>query len=93
MEAPQDAFDLLHYMIEKRSKRGNRTVVDATNLRPEDRKHLVRIAKKYHVFPVAVVLDIPEQECYKRHESREDRNFGKHYPKMVFFGIELLAVF
>ena len=33
-----DAFDALYYMIEKRLARGKLTVVDATNVRAEDRK-------------------------------------------------------
>src|SRR5216684_1946582 len=37
-----DAFDALYYMIEKRLARGKLTVVDATNVRAEDRKRLIR---------------------------------------------------
>src|ERR1700733_15297096 len=39
-----DAFDALYYILEKRLARGKLTVVDATNVRPEDRKRLVETA-------------------------------------------------
>ena len=41
-----DAFDALYYILEKRLARGKLTVVDATNVRPEDRKRLVEISRQ-----------------------------------------------
>ncbi len=73
-----EAFDLLHSIIHQRLRLGRLTVVDATNVRPEDRKHLVRIAREHHVLPVAVVFDIPEKVCHERNASRPDRDFGPH---------------
>ncbi len=78
MKATNDAFDLVHFMIEKRLKRGRLTVVDATNLRPESRKSLLRIAKKYHVLPIAIILNIPQRICIKRNKTRTDRVLPKH---------------
>lgn len=72
------AFDLLHEIIRKRLELGRLTVADATNVRPEDRKHLVRIAREYHVLPVAIVFDIPEKVCHERNTQRPDRSFGPH---------------
>lgn len=72
------AFDLLHTIVRKRLKLGRLTVVDATNVRPEDRKHLVRLAREHHVLPVAVVFDIPEKVCHERNATRSDRDFGPH---------------
>jgi protein phosphatase len=76
--ATSDAFELLHYIVAKRLKRGLLTVVDATNVQPDSRKHLIQLARDYHVLPVAIVLDMPERVCYERNDLRPDRNFGKH---------------
>jgi protein phosphatase len=75
-EASKDAFDVLHYLVEKRLARGHLTVVDATNVQPQDRKTLLNLARQYHVFPVAIVFDLPEQICFERNQQRSDRNFG-----------------
>jgi protein phosphatase len=58
--ASGDAFELLHYLVAKRLKRGLLTVVDATNVQAESRKPLVALARQYHVLPVAIVLDVPD---------------------------------
>ncbi|WP_197901613.1 polynucleotide kinase-phosphatase [Rhodocytophaga rosea] len=76
--ATTDAFELLHYIVAKRLKRGLLTVVDATNVQPESRKPLVQLARDYHCLPVALVLDIPEKVCQDRNDKRPDRNFGRH---------------
>lgn len=73
-----DAFDALYYMIEKRLARGKLTVVDATNVRAEDRKRLVEHARKYHCFAVAIVVNTPERVCQERNRGRSDRDFGPH---------------
>jgi protein phosphatase len=73
-----DAFDALYYVLEKRLARGKLTVVDATNVRAEDRKRLVEQARKYHCFAVAIVLNTPERTCQERNAQRPDRNFGPH---------------
>ena len=76
--ATPDAFDALYYLLEKRLSRGKLTVVDATNVRAEDRKRLVEQARKYHCFAVALVIDTPEQICLDRNQRRPDRAFGAH---------------
>ncbi len=73
-----DAFDVLYYMLDKRLARGKLTVVDATNVRAEDRKRLIEHARKYHCFAVAIVVDTPESVCQERNKLRPDRNFGPH---------------
>lgn len=77
-EATSDAFDVLHYVAAKRLARGLVTVVDATNVQPEARRPLVRLAKDYHVLPVAIVLNVPEDVCHERNRDRPDRAFGPH---------------
>ena len=72
------AFSLLHELVRQRLALGRLTAVDATNIRPEDRKPLLRIAWEYHVLPVAIVFDLPENVCQQRNETRDDRQFGAH---------------
>jgi protein phosphatase len=72
------AFEVLHTIVAKRLERGLLTVVDATNVQPEARKPLVELAKRYHVLPVAIVLDIPVRICEERNRTRPDRDFGPH---------------
>lgn len=76
--ATNDAFDALYYLLEKRLARGNLTVVDATNVRAEDRKRIVALARQYHCFAVALVINTPEQVCLDRNSQRADRQFGPH---------------
>ena len=77
--ASQDAFELLHYLVAKRLKRGLLTVVDATNVQAEGRKPLVALARQYHVLPVAVVLDVPDGVALARNALRpERRGVGPH---------------
>jgi protein phosphatase len=76
--ATNDAFDALYYLLDKRLARGRLTVVDATNVRAEDRKHLVEHARKYHCFAVAIVVNTPEKVCQERNRTRADRSFGPH---------------
>ncbi|WPD23885.1 MAG: polynucleotide kinase-phosphatase [Candidatus Electrothrix scaldis] len=77
-EATTDAFDLVHYIIEKRLKNGLLTVVDATNVQMTARKSLIQLARKYHTLPTAIVLDLPKKVCEARNTIRPDRNFGSH---------------
>jgi protein phosphatase len=72
------AFDVLHYIASKRLEAGLLTVVDATNVQPEARKSLVELARRYHMLPVAIVLDLSERVCRERNQSRSDRTFGPH---------------
>jgi polynucleotide kinase-phosphatase len=76
--ATGDAFEVLHYVAAKRLARGLLTVVDATNVQPESRKPLVELARRYHVLPVALVLQLPERLCQDRNRDRPDRQFGPH---------------
>lgn len=71
--ASRDAFDVLHYVAGKRLAAGRLTVVDATNVQKESRKALIDLARAHDVLPVAIVLDVPEEECARRNASRPDR--------------------
>jgi protein phosphatase len=76
--ATPDAFDSLYYLLAKRLARGRLTVVDATNVRAEDRKRLLEYARNFHCFAVAIVVDTPERVCLERNRTRPDRAFGPH---------------
>lgn len=77
-EATRDAFDTLRFIARKRLARGLLTVVDATNVRSEDRRPLIDLAREFHCLPVAIVVDMPEKVCQERNAARPDRNFGPH---------------
>jgi protein phosphatase len=76
--ATGDAFELLHFIAAKRMAAGRLTVVDATNVKREDRARLVRLAREHHFLPVAIVFDLPERLCKERDASRSDRDLGAH---------------
>lgn len=76
--ATDDAFDVLHYIAGKRLKNGLLTVIDATNVRPEDRGKYVQLAREHHCLPAAIVLNLPERVCQDRNTRRPDRDFGPH---------------
>lgn len=76
--ATADAFEVLHFIAAKRLAAGKLTVIDATNVQPESRKPLLELARKYHCFLVAIVLDLPEKLCADRNQERPNRNFGNH---------------
>jgi len=78
LAATNDAFELLHYIAAKRLAAGRLTVADATNVKPEDRKPLVELARQYHCLPVAIVLNMPERICQDRNRVRTDRRLGDH---------------
>lgn len=76
--ATPDAFDVVHYIVEKRLKARRLTVVDATNVRPEDRAQLISIAKRYHALAIGFAFTVPEDICHERNKDRPNRDFGPH---------------
>jgi protein phosphatase len=71
-----DAFALVQLLVEKRLKHRRMTVVDATNLRPADRRPYLDAARRAGVPAVALVFDWPEAVLFGRHAQRTDRPFG-----------------
>src|ERR1700732_1998020 len=78
LAATNDAFEVLHFIAAKRLAAGRLTVVDATNVKPEDRKPLIELARQFHCLPVAIVLNVPERICQERNQVRTDRRLGGH---------------
>ena len=76
-----DAFDLLHYIVSKRLAAGKLTVVDATNVQQSSRKSFIALAKKYHVLPVAIIVNTTQEVCIQRNKRRTDRTINDHVIK------------
>ena len=78
LSVTREAFDALHYVAGLRLKLGRLTVVDATNVKPQDRAALIHLARAHDVLPVAIVLNLDERICLERNRRRPDRQFGAH---------------
>ena len=76
LDATNDAFELVHFIIGKRLRNGLLTVVDATNVQAESRQKLLQLSKEHHVLPSAIVFDLPQEVCAERDEKRPDRTVG-----------------
>ena len=76
--ATTDAFAVLSFIAGRRLSQPRFTVVDATNVQRDARRPLVQLAREHDLFPVAIVLDLPEAICQERNRSRENRSFGSH---------------
>jgi protein phosphatase len=74
--ATTDAFAVLYTIAEKRLAARRLTVIDATNLRAEDRKAGIALARRFHALPVAIVLNVPAEVGIARNAQRENRRFG-----------------
>lgn len=82
--ATEDAFELLRSTVSIRLRRGRLTVVDATNLRREDRDQLRRLAKEQDTLCAAIVFETPQSLCHERNQERPDRNFGPEVVRRHF---------
>lgn len=65
------AFEVMHFIIEKRLALDRLTVVDATNLRREHRGELITIASRYSFNTAAIVFDVPAEVCLERNSGRD----------------------
>src|SRR6476469_7659103 len=76
--ATPDAFDVLHYIVGTRLRRGLLTVVDATNVQQAARASLIKLAKSHDVLVDAIVVDVSESIATGRNKQRPDRDFDSH---------------
>ncbi len=76
--ATTPACERLRHIVGLRLAAGRLTVVDATSVKPEDRRSLVALAREHDVLPAAIVLDVPVAVCAARNAARPDRAFGEH---------------
>lgn len=65
------AFELMHFIIEKRLYLSRVTVADATNLKREDRKAVTKIARWYNFSTAAIIFNIPLDVCLARNRARD----------------------
>ncbi len=77
-EATADAFETLHFVAAKRLERRRLCVIDATHVRSEDRRKLLDLARRYHLFAVALVFDLPRRVCEARNRARTDCQLPAH---------------
>lgn len=75
--ATPDAFEILNFIARKRLAAGRLTVIDATNVQVDARKSLITLARDYHVLPVAIVLNLPEQLSQERNHQRTNRTLPR----------------
>jgi predicted kinase len=68
------AFGALHAVVRRRLEKRLLTVVDATNVQRHARLSLLRRAAAATVPAVAIVLDIPEEDCLAGDRSRPGRH-------------------
>ena len=68
--ATDEAFDLLHRILELRLRRGRLTVVDATNVEAWARAELLGAGRRHRRPAVAIVLDLPIEEALRRNLER-----------------------
>lgn len=76
--ATGDAFDLLHFIVNKRLKNGKLTVIDATNVQPESRKKLIAIADENYMQTIGIVFNYDVDISFDRNQNRPERQFGRH---------------
>ncbi len=77
--ATRRAFAALHAALERRLAAGRTAVVDATNVLPGARRALVRRAAAAQATAIAIVFDLPLDECLAGDRSRP----GRHVPPAV----------
>jgi len=67
------AFDLLHYLVDKRLEFGKLTVIDATNVQAKARNDLLALAREHNFTAVAIMFDIGEEATIRHNASRRNR--------------------
>lgn len=65
------AFELMHSIIEMRLRLGRLTVADATSLKREDRRPLMKLARRAGFNTAAIVFNIPLAVCLGRNARRK----------------------
>ena len=70
--ATEDAFKLLHRVLEMRLRRGRLAVVDATNVEEWARRELIGFARRHRRPVVAIALDLPFETLLERNALRRD---------------------
>jgi protein phosphatase len=68
--ASPQAFAVLRFIAARRLRRGRLTVIDATNVRRQDRAPLLHLAAQWKRRAIAIVFDLPLELCLARNRER-----------------------
>jgi protein phosphatase len=71
--ATDDAFRVLHTILDMRMRRGLLTVVDATNVEHWARRLLTDVARRYRRPTAAIVFDLPLEVALEHNARRTDK--------------------
>lgn len=71
--ATRAAFELLHFLADKRLEFGRLTVIDATNVEVQPRRSLLALARDHNFALVAIVFDVSEEVALRQNSLRRDR--------------------
>lgn len=71
--ATEEVFRQLHAAADGRLRRGLATVVDATNVVAWDRQALLRLSERHGRPCVAIVFDLPLEQCLAANAARPGR--------------------
>lgn len=71
-EHDNEAWALLYDALEKRMKRGDFTVIDATNISPKMLPHYKNLLDKYRYTAFYINIDVTLEEAIRRNEEREE---------------------
>jgi len=69
----EEVFRRLHAVADTRLRDGLLTVVDATNVVPWDRQALLRLAERHGRPAVAIIFDLPLEQCLAANAARPGR--------------------
>lgn len=69
----QEAFAILHLIAASRLAHRKLTVIDATNVKPEARAQLLKMARKFRVRPIAIVFSFDVEICLQHNANRVHR--------------------
>jgi protein phosphatase len=72
-DATPEAFQLLNTVLIMRLRRGRRCVIDATNVRAENRRRYVEIARQHQRPAIAIVFNTPPSTAIERAAQRKKR--------------------
>ena len=91
--ATPEAFELLHYIVGLRLKAGRLTVVDATNVQPDDRRSLVAIAREHDVLAVGRLAVLGTNPVHQLlHVAGPDPGLGHQRHRHVGDASEMVEV-
>jgi predicted kinase len=66
----RDAFELFHFIIQKRLSLGRFTVADSTALQADARRKLRNLSRRFGYFGCLLIFNISPEICLERNKSR-----------------------